>query len=107
MAELHVIPLDMAEAFSEAVLAYSNWTPSIPEFRVRLGGDSFTMSAICDLVDKYPDQLPDEVFAVLVGHSRPASRDRSKSPTDDHCAAVPNLPPIRVHCGLPWAVWWM
>jgi hypothetical protein len=65
MAELHVIPLDMAEAFSEAVLAYSNWTPSIPEFRVRLGGDSFTMSAICDLVDKYPDQLPDKVLAVL------------------------------------------
>jgi len=62
------IPPNLAEAFAQAVLVYGDWDPSIPEREVRIDGASYTMSAVCDLVDRYTDPLPEEVYTVLSSH---------------------------------------
>jgi hypothetical protein len=65
MAEPSAIPPAFAEAFSQAVLAYNDWDPSIPEREMRIDGAPYTMSAVCDRVDRYTDELPANVFEVL------------------------------------------
>ena len=58
-------PPNWAEAFSQAVLAYNDWVPSAPEREMRINHAFYTMSAVCDLVDRYTDQLPANVFGFL------------------------------------------
>ena len=58
-------PPNWAEAFSQVVLAYNDWSPSIPELEVPIDRAFYTMSAVCDLVDRYTDQLPANVFGFL------------------------------------------
>ena len=56
------IPNDLRAAFRSAVWLYSHWMPSLPEPHVRLGSEFHAMSAICGLVDRFRDRLPDDVF---------------------------------------------
>jgi hypothetical protein len=58
------------QAFDNAVWLYTDWTPLLPEPMVRLGDTSHSMSAICDLVDKFNERLPDDVFDRLMIYMR-------------------------------------
>ena len=64
------IPNNLREAFSHAVRCYSDWIPSRPEPEVCIGSTSHSMSAVCGLVEKFHDQLPDDVFGMLMRHMR-------------------------------------
>jgi hypothetical protein len=61
---------EVREAFHNAVRLYADWTPSLPEPRVCLGGTWRSMSAVCDLVAEFSDRLPDDVFDRLVIYMR-------------------------------------
>jgi len=64
------IPNDLRAAFRSAVWLYSHWMPSLPEPHVRLGSEFHAMSAICGLVDRFRDRLPDDVFDRLMIYMR-------------------------------------
>jgi len=64
------IPNHLREAFRNAVCCYSDWIPSLPEPEVRIGSTLHAISAVCGLVDKFHDQLPDDVFDILMIHMR-------------------------------------
>jgi hypothetical protein len=60
------IPEDLSKAFREAVALYASWTPSGPEPQVWIGGSSHPMSAVSELVEKFHDRLPDDLFDNLM-----------------------------------------
>lgn len=64
------IPADLSAAFRSAVWLYSYWMPSLREPQVRLGGDFHAMSAVCGLVDRFRDRLPDDVLDKLMIYMR-------------------------------------
>jgi hypothetical protein len=64
------IPTALSAAFRSAVWLYSDWMPSLPEPQVRLGSKTHNMSAICGLVDRFHDRLPDDVFDRLMSYMR-------------------------------------
>jgi hypothetical protein len=57
-------------AFRSAVWLYSRWLPSQPEPQVHLGSELHAMSAVCRLVDRFSDPLPDDVFDKLMIYMR-------------------------------------
>ena len=59
------IPRGYADAFRDVVFEFTNWSPSIPEFTFRIERQSYSMSAVCNLVSIYKDKLPAEVFEEL------------------------------------------
>jgi hypothetical protein len=59
------IPPDLAEAFSESVFAYNNWSPGQSECEIRIERSFFSIISICGLVEQFTDQLPDHVFVNL------------------------------------------
>jgi hypothetical protein len=61
---------EVREAFHKAVWLYADWTPSLPEPMVRLGGICRSMSAVCGLVAEFNDRLPDDVFDRLMIYMR-------------------------------------
>jgi hypothetical protein len=67
MAEQSVesIPPDLAEAFAESVLAYDHWSPGQPDREIRIERSFFSITLICRLVEKFADQLPEQVFSKL------------------------------------------
>ena len=67
MAEQSVetIPPDLAEAFAELVLAYNDWSPGQPEREIRIERSFFSITLICGLVERFIDQLPEDVFSKL------------------------------------------
>jgi hypothetical protein len=64
------IPADLSAAFRSAVLLYSDWVPLLPEPQVRLRSETHDISAVCDLVDRFRDRLPDDVFDRLMIYMR-------------------------------------
>jgi hypothetical protein len=64
------IPDNLRAAFRSAVWLYSGWMPSLPEPEVRLGSDFHVMSAVCRLVDRFADPLPDDVLERLMNYMR-------------------------------------
>jgi len=52
------IPAKLSEAFYNALLFYSDWSPPSPERTVRIGGTHYSMSEVCGLGDKFSDTLP-------------------------------------------------
>jgi hypothetical protein len=65
-----LVPCEAREAFHNAVWLYADWTPSLPEPIVRLGGTCRSMSAVCGLVVEFNDRLPDDVFDRLMIYLR-------------------------------------
>ena len=64
------IPNDLSAAFRSAVWLYSDWMPSLPEPQVMLRSETHDMSAVCGLVDRFRDRLPDDVFDRLMIYMR-------------------------------------
>jgi hypothetical protein len=69
------IPRELSEAFHRAVSLYLDWSPALPEPQISAGMKLRTMSAVCELVAGYNDQLPLEIFNTLyhqmhMGHER-------------------------------------
>jgi hypothetical protein len=60
------IPEDLSKAFRDTVALYATWTPSRPEPEVWIGGSSRAMSAVSELVEKFDDRLPDDLFDRLM-----------------------------------------
>jgi hypothetical protein len=59
------IPKDLAEGFHEAVWCYHDWTPSLRESEVSINRQTYSMSAVCDVVHKFEDTLPEHVIKRL------------------------------------------
>jgi hypothetical protein len=59
------IPADLAEAFRDSVGLFLEWWPGDPEPNVTLGQGLLSISAICNLMGIYTDQLPEDVFVRL------------------------------------------
>jgi hypothetical protein len=59
------IPKDLVEGFHEAVWCYHEWTPSLRESEVSINRQTYSMSAVCDLIDKFEDALPEHVIKRL------------------------------------------
>jgi len=59
------IPADLSEAFRDSVGLFYEWWPGDPEPRVTLGQKLVPISAVCDLVGKFTDGLPEDVFGRL------------------------------------------
>ena len=64
------IPTDLSAAFRSAVLLYSHWVPPLPEPQVELGSELHAMSAVCDLIGRFGDRLPEDVFDKLMIYMR-------------------------------------
>jgi hypothetical protein len=58
-------PRDLADAFSDALLAYGDWSPGQPEREISIGQTKFSMIAVCGLFDQFVDELPQHVFDKL------------------------------------------
>jgi hypothetical protein len=60
------IPLNLAEAFAEAVSRFQlTWSPAEHGPEISIGRKPFSLKAVCSLVDSFEDKLPDDVFDVL------------------------------------------
>jgi hypothetical protein len=64
------IPDQLCQAFRDAVLLYVDWNPALSEPEVQIGDSSHAISAVCALVEKFDDRLPDEIFERLILHIR-------------------------------------
>jgi hypothetical protein len=64
------IPGELRAAFRSAVWLYSGWMPSLAEPEVRFRSELHAMSAVCRLVDRFGDPLPDDVFDKLMTYMR-------------------------------------
>jgi hypothetical protein len=63
------IPEELRQAFDEAVGQYSYWDRGGPEPLVTLGRTPWTISAVCNLVTKFNDPMPDNVYQYLCGRA--------------------------------------
>ena len=64
------IPGQLRKAFHDAVWLYAGWNPALPEPEVQIRGSSHSISAVCALVEKFDDRLPEEIFERLMLHTR-------------------------------------
>jgi len=69
------IPDQLRKAFRDAVWLYADWNSALPEPQVQIGGSSHAssshaISAVCALVEKFDDRLPEEIFERLMLHMR-------------------------------------
>ena len=58
-------PRDLADAFADALLAYSDWIAGQPEREISIGQTKFSMIAVCGLFDQFADDLPQHLFDKL------------------------------------------
>jgi hypothetical protein len=58
-------PRDLADAFTDALLAYGDLSPGQPEREISIGQTKFSMIAVCGLFDQFADELPQQVFDKL------------------------------------------
>jgi hypothetical protein len=66
----HIVPLDFAEAFADAVLVYEIWNPEYPERLIRIGPRFYSILEVCGFVDQFTDRLPERVFLKLRAYTR-------------------------------------
>lgn len=64
------IPDQLRKAFHDAMCLYADWNPALPEPEVQIGGSSHAIGAVCALVEKFDDRLPEEIFERLMLHMR-------------------------------------
>ena len=64
------IPDQLRKAFHDAVWLYADWNPALPEPQVQIGGSSHAIGAVCALVEKFDDRLPEEIFERLMFYMR-------------------------------------
>jgi hypothetical protein len=68
------IPEELRQAFNEAVMQYSYWDSVGPEPEVMLHRAPWTISAVCSLVTKFDDPMPDNIFQFLCGQADSSSK---------------------------------
>jgi hypothetical protein len=61
----HKIPENLSTAFCDAVLDYRTWDRGGPEPKRFIGSNRFEISAICDLVWNFTDEMPDLYYQVI------------------------------------------
>jgi len=49
---------------------YADWNPALHEPEVQIGGSSYGISAVCALVERFDDRLPEKIFERLMLHMR-------------------------------------
>jgi hypothetical protein len=59
------IPRELRDAFNAAIAAYLIWCRGDPEPEVGLDQKPYPISAICGLVTKFSDSMPEELWHVL------------------------------------------
>ena len=60
------IPKELADAFAHAVLAFELWHPEHEGQQISIPGrDYHSIDAVCGLVDKFTDPLPEHVLEKL------------------------------------------
>lgn len=69
------IKKNLAEGFHDAVARFFDWTASVPEFEVSIDRKPFAMSAVCDFVAGFTDDLPDPVLDRLFSYMDFTSND--------------------------------
>jgi hypothetical protein len=69
MAEQSPIPTDLSAAFHRAVWSFRDWGFARFEPSVSVNQNPFLMSAVCDLVIKFRDPLPSNVFDKLLSYT--------------------------------------
>jgi hypothetical protein len=63
------IPDGLRQSFDEAVSQYSFWDRGGPEPLISLGRSPWTISAVCNLVTKFNDSMPDNIYQYLCGQA--------------------------------------
>jgi hypothetical protein len=74
------IPRSLQDAFWGAIGAYSHWSRGEPEPRVSLEGQEVPIGLICDLVTRYQEAMPDNLWQLLkhvAGTTAGMPQDRS------------------------------
>ena len=69
MAEQLSIPADLSAAFHRAVWSFRDWGFARFEPSVSVDQNPFLISAVCDLVMKFKDPLPNNVFDKLLAYT--------------------------------------
>jgi hypothetical protein len=69
MAEQSPIPANLSAAFHRAVWSFRDWGFIRFEPSVSVDQNPFLISTVCDLVMKFKDPLPDNVFAKLLSYT--------------------------------------
>ena len=59
---------ELVEAFDNAVAAFNNWSPYLPESEVSLNRRPYSMSTICIFVGKFADQMSDNIVGALLSY---------------------------------------
>ena len=63
------LPLVVAQAFQQAVAMYEFWTPRHPdEQALSVNHQCYSIAAVCGLLDKFSDPLPDNVLRALLSY---------------------------------------
>jgi hypothetical protein len=79
---LDPIPRELRDAFPRAIGAYGNWSRSRPEREVSMDGKPVSISFVCELVSRYDDPMPEDLWRLLESVTRAVDEppaDRSYS----------------------------
>jgi hypothetical protein len=69
MAEQLSIPADLSAAFHRAVWSFRDWGFARFEPSISVDQNAFLISAVCDIVMKFKDPLPNNVFDKLLAYT--------------------------------------
>jgi hypothetical protein len=64
------IPMALADAFWDAVQAYSDWAAGVPERTFLYKRKHRSMRELCQIVDDHDDPAPNKILAVLAHETR-------------------------------------
>jgi hypothetical protein len=62
------MPIDLAEGFHDAVARFPDWSPAVAEIEVSIDRQPFSMTAVCNFVDRFADELPEPVLDRLLSY---------------------------------------
>jgi hypothetical protein len=96
----HHIPVDVRDAFGEALILLVQWQGGADDPAVSLDGKHFRISSVFDLVvgRKFKDQMPSSMVKLLLTY---ASKDPARQPQSDQLKLLPTYE-IGARCLLKW-----